>query len=124
MRTIYGDYLLRCERCFHRITRHDAQVRLSAGDLAKAARHSTAEERPLGRHTESPGIGALVRREGTDLFDVIVFHPLSKARIHDAMQNPLNNFKAAMAGKILRYAEIVREAGRSLQLLPHSTLAG
>ena len=35
----YGDHLLYCDRGPHRIRRHDAQVKLLARDLAKAARH-------------------------------------------------------------------------------------
>ena len=45
---IYGDHLLYCERGFHRIRRHDAKVQLLPEDLANAARHTIAEERPLG----------------------------------------------------------------------------
>ena len=89
--------LLYCERGSHRIRRHDAQVRLLAGDLAKAARHPIVEERPLGRHRERPDIRALGRTGGTDLFDVPICHPLSQARIRDAVQNPLNILKAAWA---------------------------
>ena len=115
---IYGDHLLYCERGSHRIRRHDAQVRLLAGDLAKAARHLIVEEKPLGGHSERPDIRALGRSGGTDLFDVTICHPLSQARIRDAVQNPLNIFKAAWAGKVSRYAAMVHEAGRSVQLLP------
>ena len=50
--------------------------------------------------------------------NVTIFHPLSQARIHDAVQNPLNILKAAWAGKVSRYAAMVHEAGRSVQLLP------
>ena len=44
----------------------------------------------------------------------------------DAVQNPLNILKAAWAGKVSRYAAMVHEAGRSVQLLPVpiSTLGG
>ena len=101
-----------------RIRRHDAQVRLLAGDLAKAARHPIVEERPLGKHSERPDIRALGRTRGTDLFDVTICHPLSEARIRDAVQNPLNILKAVWAGKVSRYATMVHEAGRSVQLLP------
>ena len=90
---LYGDHLLYCERGCHRIRRHDAQVRLLAGDLAKAARHPIVEERPLGRHRERPDIRALGRTGGTDLFDVTICPPLSQARIRDAVQNPLNILK-------------------------------
>ena len=115
-----------CERGSHRIRRHDAQVRLLAGDLAKAARHPIVEERPLGRHRERPDIRALGRTGGTDLFDVTICNPLSQAQIRDAVQNPLNILKAARAGKDSRYAAMVHEAGRSVQLLPVpiSTLGG
>ena len=84
------------------------------------------EERPLGRHRERPDIRALGRTGGTDLFDVTICHPLSQARIRDAVQNPLNILKAAWAGKVSRYAAIVQEAGRSVQLfpVPLSTLGG
>ena len=43
----YGDHLLYCERGPHRIRRRDAQVKLLARDLAKAARHPVVEERPV-----------------------------------------------------------------------------
>ena len=102
----------------HRIRRHDAQVRLLAGDLAKAARHPIVEERPFGRHRERPDIRALGRTGGTDPFDVTICHPLSQARIRDAVQNPLNILKAAWAGKVSRYAAMVHEAGKSVQLFP------
>ena len=115
---IYGEHLRYCERGSHRIRRHDAQVRLLAGDLAKAVQHPIVEERPLGRHRERPDIRALGRTRGTDLFDVTICHPLSQARIRDAVQNPLNILKAAWAGKVSRYAAMVHEAGRSVQLLP------
>ena len=96
-----------------------------AGDLGKAVRHPIVEERLLGRHTERPDIRALGRTGGTDLFDVIC-HPLSQARIRDAEQNPLNILKAAWAGKVSRYAAMVHEAGKRVQLLPvpSSTLGG
>ena len=44
----------------------------------------------------------------------------------DAVQNPLNILKAAWAGKVSRYAAMVHEAGRSVQLspVPISTLGG
>ena len=61
----YGDHVLYCERGSHRIRRHDAQVRLLAGDLAKAARHPIVEERPLGRPTERSDIRALGRTRET-----------------------------------------------------------
>ena len=79
-----GDHLLYCERGPHRIWRHDAQVKLLARDLAKAA-----------RHRERPNIRALGRSGGTELFDVTICHPLSRARIRDLTENPLNLLKAA-----------------------------
>ena len=97
--------------CNIRIRRHDAQVRLLAGDLAEAARHPIVEERPLGRHRERPDIRALGRTGGTDLFDVTICHPLSQARIRDAVQNSLNILKAAWAGKVSRYAAMVLASG-------------
>ena len=111
---MYGDNLLYCERGSHRIRRHDAQVRLLAGDLAKAARHTIVEETPPGGHRKRPDIRALGRTRGTDLFDVTIYHPLSQARIRDAVQNPLNILKAAWAGKVSRYAGTVQETGRSV----------
>ena len=81
---IYGDHLLYCERCSHRIRRHVSQVQRLAGDLGKVARHPIVEERPLGRHRERPDIRTLGRTGGTDLFDVTMCHPLSQARIRDA----------------------------------------
>ena len=97
-----------------------------AGDLAKAARHPIVEERPLGRHRERPDIRALGGTGRTDLFDVTISRPLSQARIRDATQNPLNILKAAWAGKVSRYAGMVHEVRRSVQLLPVpiSTLGG
>ena len=89
-----------------------------AGDLAIAARHPIVEERPLGRHRERPDIRALGRTGETDLFDVTICHPLSQARVPDAVQNKLNILKAAWAGTVSRYAGMVHEAGRSVQLLP------
>ena len=88
--------------------------------------HLIVEERPLGRHRERPDIRALGRTGGTDLFDFTICHPLSQARIRDAVQNPLNILKAAWAGKVSRYAAMVHETGRSVQLLPVpiSTLGG
>ena len=80
--------------------------------------HPIVEGRPLGKHRERPDIGALGRTGGTDLFDVTICHPLSQARIRDAVQNPLNILKAVWAGKVSRYAAMVHEAGRSVQLLP------
>ena len=80
--------------------------------------HPIVEERPLGRHRERPDIRTLGRTGGTDLFDVTICHPLSQARIRDAVQNPLNILKAAWAGKVSRYAAMVHEAGRSEQLIP------
>ena len=123
---IYGDHLFYCERGSHKIRRHDAQVRLLAWDLAKAARHPTVNERSLGRHRERPDTCALGRTGGTDLFDVTISHPLSQARIRGAMHNPLNLLKKASDGKVSRYAGIVHEAGRSVQLIPVpiSTLGG
>ena len=58
-----------------------------AGNLAKAARHPLVEERPLGRRRERPDIRTLGRTGATDLFDVTICHPLSQARIRDAVQN-------------------------------------
>ena len=96
-----------------------------AGELPKAARHPIVDEWPRGRHRERPDIRALGRRGGTDLFDVTICHPLSQARILDAVQNPLNILKAGWAGKCSRYAEMVQEAGRRIQSIavPFSTLS-
>ena len=73
-----------------------------------------------------PDIRAPGRTGGTDLFDVSICHPLSHTQIRDAVQNPLNILKAAWPGKVSRYAAMVHEAGRSVQLLPApiSTLGG
>ena len=89
-----------------------------AEDVSKAARHLIVEERPLGRHRETPDIRAYGKTGGTDLFDVTICDPLSQARIRDALQNRLNILKAAWAGKVSRYAGMVHEAGRSGQMLP------
>ena len=121
-----GDHLLYCERGPHRIWRHDAHVKLLAGDLAKAARHPVDEERPVERHRERPDIRALGRSGGTELFDVTIFHPLSQARIRDAVENPLNLLKAAWTAKVSRYASMLQAAGTGFSLLPVplSTLGG
>ena len=63
--------------------RHDAQVKLLARDLAKAARHPVVGERPIGRHRERPDMRALGRSGGTELFNVTIWRPLSQARIQD-----------------------------------------
>ena len=82
--------LLHYERGFHRIRRHDAQVRLLEADLIKAARHSLIEPRPFGRHKERPDISALGSRGGSDMFDITFYDPLSPARVRDAMENEMN----------------------------------
>ena len=84
---IYGDHLLYSEKGLHRIRRHDAQVRLLARDLAKAARHPVVEERPLGRHRERPEIYVLGIGGGTELLDVTICHLLSQAWIRDVVEN-------------------------------------
>ena len=123
---IYGDHLLYCERGPHRIRRHDAQVKLLARDLAKAARHPVVEERPVGRHRERPDMRALWRSGGTELFDVTICHPLSQARIRGAVEYPLNLLKAAWTAKVSRYASMLQAAGTGFNLLPVplSTLGG
>ena len=72
----------------------------------------------LGRHTERPDIRALGRTGGTDLIDVTICHPLSQARIRDAVQNPLSVLKAALAGKVSRYGGMVQEDGGRVNVLP------
>ena len=110
----------------HRIWRHDAQVKLLARDLAKAARHPVVEESPVGRHRERPDIRALGRSGGTELFDVTICHPLSQARIRNVVKNPLNLLKAAWTAKVSRYASVLQAAGTGFNLLPVplSTLGG
>ena len=122
----YGDHLLYCERVPHRIGRHDAQVKLLARDLAKAARHPVVEKRPVGSHKERPDIRALGRSGGTELFDVAICHPLRQARIRDAVEDPLNLLKAAWTAKVSRYASMLQAAGTWFNLLPVplSTLGG
>ena len=51
-------------------------------------------------------------------FKKTICHPLSQARIQDAVQNPLNILKAAWAGKVSKYAGMVHDAGRCVELLP------
>ena len=101
-------------------------MKLLARDLAKAARHPIVEERPVGRHRERPDIRALGRSGGTELFDVTICHPLSPARIRDAVENPLNLLKAAWTAKVSRYASMLQAAGTRFNLLPVplSTLGG
>ena len=109
-----------------RIRRHDAQVKLLARDLAKAARHPVVEEKPVGRHRERPDIRALGRSGGTGLFDVTICHPISHARIRDAVENPLNLLKAAWTAKVSRYTSMLQAAGARFNLppVPLSTLGG
>ena len=114
----YGDHLLCCERGPHRIRRHDAQLKLLARSLAKAASHPVVEERPVGRHRERPDIRALGRSGGTELFDVTICHPLSQARIRDVTENPLNLLKAARTAKVSRYSGMLQAAGTWFNLLP------
>ena len=122
----YGDHLLYCERGPHRIWRHDAQVKLLARDLAKAARHPVVEESRGGSRRERPDIRALGRSGGTELFDVTICHPLSQARIRDESANPLNLLKAAWTAKVSRYSCMLQAAGTRFNLLPVplSTLGG
>ena len=122
----YGDHFLYCERGPHRIWRHDAQVKLLAMDLAKAARHHVVEERPVGRHRERPDIRALGRSGGTELFDVTIYHTLSQIRIRDVSENPLNLLKAAWTAKVSRYSGMLKAAGTGSNLfpVPLSTLSG
>ena len=98
----YGDHFLYCERRPHRIWPYDAQVKLLARDLAKAALHPFVEERSVGRHRERPDIRAFGRSGGTELFDDTICHPLSQARIWDVTENLLNLLKAAWTA-ILRH---------------------
>ena len=96
----YWDHLLYCERGPHRIRRHDAQLKLLARDLAKAARHPVVAERPVGRHRERPDIRAPGRSGGTEIFDVTICRPLSHARIRDVVENPLNLLKASWTTRV------------------------
>ena len=121
---IYADHLFYCERGSHRIRRHDAQVQLLAWDLAKAARDPIVEGWPRGRHREGSHFRAFGRTGGTDLFVVTICHPLSKARFRAAVRNPLNILKAAWDEKVSRYARMVHEAERSVQLLALSMHGG
>ena len=118
--------IIYCERGPNRIWRHDAQVKLLARDLAKAARHPVVDESPVGRQRERPDIRALGRSGGTELFDVTICHPLSQTRIRDVVENPLNLLKAAWTAKVSRYASMLQAAGTGFNLLsvPLSTLAG
>ena len=79
----------------HRIRRHDAQVKLLARDLAKAARHPVVEERSVGRHRERPDIRALGRSGGTELFNVTICNFLShncSTYVLKSLYNPLNEY--------------------------------
>ena len=118
VRDIYGDHLLHCERCPHRIRRHGAAVRLLARDLAKAARCPIVEERLLRRHRERPDIRALGRSGGTELFEATICHPLNQARIRDVVENPLNLLKAVRTVKVSRHAGMLQAAGTGFNLLP------
>ena len=96
----------------HRIRRNDVQVQLLAKDLAKAAHHPVVEDRPLGRQREWPDIRVLGGTGGTDLFDVNVCHPLSQARIRDALENELGMLKAAWTAKVSRYARMMQAGNK------------
>ena len=63
---------------------------------------------------------------GTELFDVTICHPLSQARIRDAVENQLNLLKAAWTAKVSRYESMHQTAGTRFNLLPVplSTLGG
>ena len=124
---IYGDHLLFCERRPHGVRRNNAQVRLLARDLAKAARHPVVDERPLGRVPGKDLISACLGVAcGTELFDDTICHPLSPARIRDVVENPLNLLKAAWSAKVSRYASVLQAAGTGFNLLtvPLTTLGG
>ena len=68
---IYGDHLLYCEGGSHRIRRHDAQVRISANGLVKAAWHPTVEEGPLERHGGSLDIFVFGRSHPHSVCDLL-----------------------------------------------------
>ena len=123
---IYGDHLLHCEWGIHRITRHDAQVRLLQADLITTARHPVVEPRPFGRHKERPDISALGSHGGSDMFDITFSHPLSPARVRDGMENALNLLKKAWDEKIRRFGTVLHESATAAKLLlmPLSTLGG
>ena len=52
------------------------------------------------------------------MFHVTISHSGKQTRIRDAVQNPLNIWMEARAGKVSRHAVTVHEAGRSMHLLP------
>ena len=122
----YGNHLLYCERGPHIIWRHDAQVKLLARGLAKAARHPAVDERPVGRHRERPDIRALGRSGGTELFEVTISHPLSQAKIGDVTESSLSLLKAAWTAKVSRYSGMLHVGGTVFNLLPvpSSTVGG
>ena len=114
----FGDHLLYCVKGSHKIRRHDTQVQLLAKHFAKAARHPVVDNRPLGRHRESPNICALCRTGGTDLFDVAICHPLSQNRVRDALDKPLGMLKAAGNAKVSQYARMMPAGETKTHLLP------
>ena len=101
-------------------------MKLSARDLAKAARHPIVEERPVERTRERPDIRALGRGGGMELFDVTICQPLSQARIRDVVESPLNLLKATWTAKDSRYGSMLQAAGTGFNVLPVplSTLGG
>ena len=115
---IYGDHLLHCGRGIHRIRRHDAQVRLLEADLIRAARHPVVEPRPFGRRKERPDISALGSQDGSDMFDIAFWHPLSPARVRDGMENALNLLKKALDEKIRGFDRVLLESATAVKLFP------
>ena len=69
---------------------------LMAKDRSTAECQPVGAERLSGRHREGRGMRAPGQSGGTELFDVTIFHALSRARIGDVVENPLNVVKAGL----------------------------
>ena len=118
----HGSYLQSVTRFFPSKPAHDTQVKLLPRDLPKAARHPVVEETPVGRHTERPDIRALGRCRGTELFDVAICHPLSRARIPDMYENPLSLFKGGMDCQCFQIRQHAPSGRNSVQPAPCSVV--
>ena len=115
----YGDHLLYCEKCSHRILRRDARVELLLPNLVMAAKYPVKEPR-LGMHNERPDRRTLGPHGGKSLADVTISHPLTGAGVGDgnSQANPLGMLNAARPPKLTTYRAYLAAAGPGLQLYP------
>ena len=122
----FGDHLLWCPNGYPRGWRHDSHKLLLASDLQKAARHPIPEPRIPGTHGVRPDIKALGCNGGTDYYDVVFVHPITRPRTPVVLRNPSEPLSEARAEKIRHYANFMTTQGPSAQLvpIPLSTLGG